>query len=105
MEARCVLCEVRNVSFYVLQINSILQRVVNASCIAVGMVTSYGVIGPGIESRWRWEFPHLSRPACGPPNLQYNEYRILPGVKRPERGLDRPLPSNAEVKEGVQLYI
>jgi hypothetical protein len=28
--------------------------------------TSYGLEGLGIESRWRLDFPHLSRPALGP---------------------------------------
>ena len=27
---------------------------------------SYGLDGPGIESRWGREFPHLSRPTLGP---------------------------------------
>jgi hypothetical protein len=30
---------------------------------SVGIVTAYGLGGPGIESRWRRDFPHLSRPA------------------------------------------
>jgi len=29
----------------------------------------------------------------------------FPGVKRPERGFDYPLSSNAEVKERVELYL
>ena len=32
----------------------------------VGIETGYGLDGPGIESRWRRDFPHLSRPALGP---------------------------------------
>ena len=31
-----------------------------------GLATGYGLDGPGIESRWRRDFPHLSRPALGP---------------------------------------
>ena len=31
-----------------------------------GIATGYGLDGPGIESRWRRDFPHLSRPALGP---------------------------------------
>jgi hypothetical protein len=31
----------------------------------VGIATSYGLDGPGIESRWGRDFPHLSRPALG----------------------------------------
>jgi hypothetical protein len=33
---------------------------------SVGIATGYGLDGPGIESRWGREFPHLSRPALGP---------------------------------------
>jgi len=32
---------------------------------SVGIATRYGLGGPGIESRWRRDFPHLSRPALG----------------------------------------
>jgi hypothetical protein len=32
----------------------------------VGIVIGYGLDGPGIESRWGRDFPHLSRPALGP---------------------------------------
>jgi len=32
----------------------------------VGIATGYGLDGPGIESRWRRDFPHLSRPALRP---------------------------------------
>jgi len=32
----------------------------------VGIATGYGLDGPGIESRWGQDFPHLSRPALGP---------------------------------------
>ena len=32
----------------------------------VGIATGYGLDGPGIESRWAQDFPHLSRPALGP---------------------------------------
>jgi len=33
---------------------------------SVGIATDYGLDGPGIESRWERDFPHLSRPALGP---------------------------------------
>jgi hypothetical protein len=33
---------------------------------SVGIATSYGLDGPGIESRWRRDFSHTSRPALGP---------------------------------------
>jgi hypothetical protein len=32
---------------------------------SVGIATGYGQDGPGIESRWRRDFPHLFRPALG----------------------------------------
>ena len=32
----------------------------------VGIATGYGLDGPGIESRWGRDFPHLFRPALGP---------------------------------------
>jgi hypothetical protein len=45
----------------------------------VGIATCYGLEGPGIESRWGWDFPHLSRPAPRPsqPPLQW-----VPGLSR-----------------------
>jgi hypothetical protein len=30
-----------------------------------GIAIRYGMNSPGIQSRWRREFPHLSRPAVG----------------------------------------
>jgi len=32
---------------------------------SVDIATDYGLEGPGIESRWGRDFPHLSRPALG----------------------------------------
>ena len=64
---------------------------------SVGIVTSYGLDSPGIESQWGRDFPHLCRPALGP--------TTSPGVKQPGRGVDHPPPSSAKVTERVELYI
>jgi hypothetical protein len=55
----------------------------------VGIATAYGVDGPGIESRWRRDFPHLSRPALGPsqPPVQWVQ-SISRGEERPAREAD-----------------
>jgi hypothetical protein len=46
---------------------------------SVGIVARYGLDGPGIESRWGRDFPHLSRPALGTtqPPIQW-----VPGLSR-----------------------
>ena len=64
----------------------------------VGIATGYGLDSPGIESRWRRDFLHLSRPAPGPtqstvqwgPGLSW-------GKERPERDADPSPPSSAVV--------
>jgi len=72
----------------------------------VGIVTAYGLDGPGIESRWGQDFPHLSRPVLRPPSLLYNGYRVFPGGKvRSGRDADPSPPSSAEVKNRVELYL
>ena len=48
---------------------------------SVCIATGYCLDGPGIESRWRRDFPHPSRLALRPPNILYNGYRVFPGGK------------------------
>ena len=56
----------------------------------VGIATRYGVDGSRIESRWGWDFPHLSRPALGPtqPPRQWVP-DLSREVKRPGRGVNQ----------------
>ena len=63
----------------------------------VDTANRYGLDGPWIESRWGPDLPHPYRLALGP--------GLFPGVKRPRRGVDRPPPSSAEVKEIVVKYL
>ena len=65
---------------------------------SVIIVTSYGLAGSGIESRWERDFPH-------PPSLLYDKYRVFsPLGKRPGRGINHPPTSSAEVKERIELH-
>jgi hypothetical protein len=47
-------------------------------CGSIGIATRYGLESPGIETRWRRDFPHPSRMTGS-----------FPEVKPPERGLNR----------------
>ena len=67
-----------------------------------GTATRYGLDGPGIESRW--EGAIFSAPGAHPAFYTMGT-GSFPGVKRPGRGVDHPLPSSAEVKGRVQLYL
>jgi len=72
----------------------------------VDIATAYGLDGPGIESRWRRDFPHQSRPALRPtqPPVQWVP-GFYWGVKRQGRDADHPRTYSAEVKERVELYL
>jgi hypothetical protein len=94
-------------------INLLLCRNFVISCVStlcsvdrdssVGIAIRYWLDGPGIESRWKRDLPHLSSPARGTPSVLYNRYRLsFPEVKRPGRGVNRPPPSTAEVKERLE---
>jgi len=69
---------------------------------AVGIETRYGLDGPGIESRWGARFSTLVQtgPGAHPASCTMGTVSF-PGVKRPGRGVDNPLPSRSEVKERV----
>jgi hypothetical protein len=72
---------------------------------SVGIATRYGLDGPGIEYRWRRDFPYRSIPTPGTHPASYTRGTgLLPKIKRPGRGVDHPPPSIAEVKERIELY-
>ena len=72
---------------------------------SVGIATRYGLDGPEIECRWWRDFPHLSRKALEP---SHPPIHWVPGLSREKSGRGVVLttqPSNAEVKERVELYL
>jgi len=76
-------------------------RVVCGPSSVVSIATGYGLDGPGIESRWGRDFPHLLRTALGPtqPPVQWGTGSFLGGKDGPGRDSD-PLPlSGAAVKK------
>jgi hypothetical protein len=60
-------------------VHRIFQNAVRHS--VVGIATSCGLEGPGIESRWQRSLPHPSKTSWGPPSLQLNGYSAFPGAK------------------------
>ena len=83
------------------------QQSIVGRCSSVGIATSYGLDGPGIESRWGGEiFRTCPDRPWDPPSLLYNGYRVLPGGKeRPGRDADPSPPSSAVGHERVELYL
>jgi hypothetical protein len=72
---------------------------------SVIIATRYTLEGPGIEFRWR----QVSASVQTGPGAHPVSYKMgtasFPGVKRPERGVDHPPPSSAEVKERMEPYL
>ena len=68
---------------------------------SVGIAIGYGLDGPGIESRWGRDFPHLSRLSLGPtqPPVQWAP-GLSRGKKRAGRDADPSPPSSAVVVKG-----
>ena len=73
---------------------------------SVGTSTRYGLDGPGIDFRWgvRFSAPVQTGPGAHPSSYAMGTWSF-PGVKRPERDVDHPPPSRAEVKERLELYL
>jgi hypothetical protein len=76
---------------------------------SVGIATHYELDSPWIKSRWGGGgeiFRTSLESPWGPRSLLYSGTRLsFPRVKQPRRGVNHPPPSNAEVKERVQLYL
>jgi hypothetical protein len=74
--------------------------------ISVGIATRYGLVSPGIESRWGARF---SAPAQTGLGTHPASYRMGKGfflrVKRPGHCVDHPPLPSVEVKERVDLYL
>ena len=72
---------------------------------SVGIVSRYGLDGPGIESRWGARFfaPVQTGPGAHPASYTMG-IGSFSGVMRPERGVDHPPYSSAEFKARVELY-
>ena len=65
---------------------------------SVGIETVYGLGGPGIQSRWGRDFPHLSRRALGSTQPPVQWVPVFPGgEERPGRDAEPSSPSSAVV--------
>jgi hypothetical protein len=73
---------------------------------SVGIAARCELEGAGIESRWRRDLPDKSRPALGPtqPPAQLVS-SLSPGGTTVGAWTWQRTPSNAEVKEKVELYV
>jgi len=63
------------------------------------------VDSPGIEFRGGGIFSPVQNGPWGQTASSNVGAGSLPAVKRPERDVDHPPPSSAEVKETVELYL
>ena len=84
--------------------SSFKQSISSYLNVKVDIATGYGLDGPGIESRWGRDFPHLSRTALGPtrPPVQW-----VPGLSRGKEGPGPdadPSPRSSAVVMKVYSY-
>ena len=65
---------------------------------SVGIATRYGLVGPGIESRWEVRFfvPVRTGPGAHPASYTMGT-GSFPGIKRHGRGVDHSPSSSDEV--------
>ena len=67
-----------------------------------GIATGYGLVGPGIESRWGRDFLSVQTSSVAHKAFYTMDTWPLLGIKQPELGVYQHLPSSAEVKERVE---
>jgi len=73
---------------------------------SLGIATRYRLDGPGIESLWEARFSAPIQTGSEAHPASYTKGTgSFPEVNRLGRGVDHPLPSSAEVKERVELYL
>jgi hypothetical protein len=63
---------------------SLVLKVLVCQNSVIGIATSYGLKGPGIESPCGRDFPHPSRQTLGPNHPPIKCIRLITGVKRPD---------------------
>ena len=73
----------------------------------VGITTSYGLDGPGIESRWgsRFSAPVQTGPGALPASCTMGTGSFPGGKERPGRDADPSPPSSATGHERVEVYL
>jgi hypothetical protein len=73
---------------------------------SVGIVTCYGLDGPGIASQWGAKFsaPVQSGPGAHPTSYTMGTGSFL-GVRWLGCGVDHPPPPSAKAKGRVELYL
>ena len=101
---KVIICIFTEIVISMMNTNPKLTSVISPSVSrdsSVGIATGYRLDGPGIESRWRREFPHLSRLALGahPPPVQWVP-DLSRGKERPGRDAFPSPPSSAVVMKG-----
>jgi hypothetical protein len=70
----------------------------------VGIETGYGLDGPGIESQWGRDFPHLSRPALGPTQPPVRWVSGLSWGQRTAEAWRWPHSPFSQERVGLYLY-
>jgi len=67
---------------------------------SVGIVTDYGLDGPGIQSRWGRDFPPVQTgPGAHPASCKMGTGSFPGGKVRPGRAADHSSPSSVAVME------